>query len=128
MLDTSAVSAFFRGNLAVKERMDTADVLELNPVVLGELLAGFMMGTAERVNRELLDRFVASPRAEIVCIDEETGERYAAIFGSLRRAGTPIPTNDIWIAACAMQRGSVLLTADSHFLKVAQILTELFQT
>lgn len=60
-------------------------------------------------------------------MDEETAARYAVIFDSLRRVGTPIPTNDIWIAAGAMQYGSVLLTTDPHFNAVTQIVAEVFE-
>jgi predicted nucleic acid-binding protein len=59
-----------------------------------------------------------------VPIDEETSDRYAVIRNSLRKAGTPIPTNDIWIAATAMQYGLTVATTDPHFQKVTQILVE----
>lgn len=61
-----------------------------------------------------------------VVLDEETAERYAMILGTLRKKGRPIPTNDIWIAACAMQHGAKLLTTDRHFSHVDQIVAELF--
>jgi predicted nucleic acid-binding protein len=94
-------------------------------VVLGELRAGFLKGNRLTENLSELDQFLASPRVAVVMVDEETAERYAVIFESLRRAGTPIPTNDIWIAASAMQSGSILLTTDPHFHEVTQVVAEI---
>jgi len=93
--------------------------------VLGELRAGFLKGSRLTENLAELEQFLASPRVAVVLVDEETAERYAVIFESLRRAGTPIPTNDIWIAASAMQSGSVLLTTDPHFQDVTQVVAEI---
>jgi len=124
MMDTSAYAAFLRGNPRVKEAVQRADGIVLNPVVLGELLAGFLMGRNEKRNRAILRDFLNSPRVVMVEMDEETSERYAVIVQSLRLKGTPIPTNDVWIAASAMQHGLKGLTTDKHYLEVAQILTE----
>lgn len=124
ILDTSAISGFFKGNEGIKERMDAVDELFVNPIIIGELIAGFMIGDNEQNNRGILIEFLSSPRVDIIDIDEGTGERYGAIVDSLRRSGTPIPTNDIWIASSAMQHGLKLLTTDKHYLKVPQILVE----
>jgi tRNA(fMet)-specific endonuclease VapC len=127
LLDTSAYSAFKRGHLQVRHRVREASQIQLNPVVLGELRAGFLKGTRQVENFAELQEFLASPRVEVVAIDQETASRYAVILDSLRRAGAPIPTNDIWIAASAMQLGSVLLTTDPHFEKVMQIVVEVLE-
>lgn len=127
MMDTSAYTAFLRGSPEVKEVVQQADEIVLNPVVLGELLAGFSMGRKEKRNRAILKDFLSSPRVIIVEIDEETSERYAVIMESLQRKGTPIPTNDLWIAASAMQHGLKVLTTDKQYLKVIQIITEYFE-
>jgi tRNA(fMet)-specific endonuclease VapC len=124
MLDTSAYGAFLRGTPGVKEAVQQADEIVFNPVVLGELKAGFLMGRNEKRNRAILRDFLSSPRVTLVEIDEETSERYAVIVQSLRMKGTPIPTNDLWIAASAMQHGLKVLTTDKHYLKVPQIITE----
>jgi predicted nucleic acid-binding protein len=124
MVDTSAYAAFLRGNPDVKLSLQQADEICLNPVVLGELIAGFLMGKHERKNRTLLQDFLSSTRVKIVEIDEETSERYAVIANHLRIKGTPIPTNDLWIAASAMQHGLKVLTTDKHYLDVPQIITE----
>ncbi len=127
MMDTSAYAAFLGGNPGVKGAVQQADEIVFNPVVLGELKAGFLMGRNGKRNRAILKDFLGSPRVTIAEVDEETSERYAVIVQSLRMKGTPIPTNDLWIAASAMQHGLKVLTTDKHYLEVAQIITEYFE-
>lgn len=122
LLDTSAYSWFLRGNQEVKEVLQSADSITVNPIVLGELQAGFQHGKHVEKNRNTLKQFLASPRVYVVAMDEETAERYAVIVNALWRIGRPIPTNDLWIAASAMQYGLTILTTDSHFKHVAQVL------
>ena len=124
MLDTSAYSAFLRGNEEVKQALQAAEEIYLNPVVLGELYAGFAQGSREKKNRDILGEFLASPRVQIAVIDEETSERYAAILAYLWSKGKPIPTNDLWIASTAMQHGLKLITTDGHYRDVPQIIVE----
>jgi tRNA(fMet)-specific endonuclease VapC len=124
-LDTSAYSAFKRGHPHLQHRIREAAQIQINPVVLGELRAGFLKGTRLAENLAELEKFLDSPRVTVVLIDEETAVRYAILVDSLRRAGSPIPTNDVWIAACAMQYGSILLTTDPHFGAVTQIVAEI---
>ena len=123
-LDTSAFSAFLRGNKEVIGALQDADEITLNPVVLGELRAGFLMGKHRARNESVLREFLATSRVRVRDIDEETADRYAAIFSYLREQGTPIPTNDIWIASSAMQHGLKLITTDKHYLKLPQIIVE----
>ncbi|HYA93370.1 MAG TPA: type II toxin-antitoxin system VapC family toxin [Thermodesulfobacteriota bacterium] len=127
MMDTSAYVAFLRGNPGVKEVVQQADEIIFNPIVLGELKAGLLIGRNEKRNRAILKDFLSSPRVNIAEIDAETSDRYAVIVQSLRLKGTPIPTNDLWIAASAMQHGSMVLTTDKHYLEVPQIITEYFE-
>jgi tRNA(fMet)-specific endonuclease VapC len=124
MLDTSAYSAFLRGNVEVKQALQAAEEIYLNPVVLGELYAGLAQGSREKKNREILREFLASPRVQISVIDEETAERYTAILTYLWSKGKPIPTNDLWIASTAMQHGLKLITTDGHYRDVPQIIVE----
>ncbi len=124
MIDTSAYAAFLRGHPGIKLSIQQADEISLSPVVLGELLAGFMMGKNERRNRSILRDFLSSARVNLLEIDEETSERYAVILYHLRTKGAPIPTNDVWIAASAMQYGLKVLTTDKHYIEVPQIITE----
>jgi len=127
LMDTSTYAAFLRGDAEIKGSLQRADEIFLNPVVLGELIAGFMMGRQEKKNRAILQEFLSSPRVKVIEIDEETSERYATIVSYLSAKGTPIPTNDLWIAASAMQHGLKILTADKHYLEVPQVITEYFQ-
>ncbi|MEI9479110.1 MAG: type II toxin-antitoxin system VapC family toxin [Deltaproteobacteria bacterium] len=124
MIDTSVYAAFLRGHPGIKLSIQRADEISLSPVVLGELLAGFMMGKNERRNRSILRDFLSSARVNLLEIDEETSERYAVILYHLRTKGAPIPTNDVWIAASAMQYGLKVLTTDKHYIEVPQIITE----
>jgi len=124
LLDTSGYSAFMRGHPEVVAALREADAVCLNPIVLGELLAGFIKGKRRKKNESELKTFLQSPRVKILDVDSETAERYAVILNSLWKAGTPIPTNDIWIAAAAMQHGLHLLTTDDHYQKVSQIIVD----
>lgn len=121
LVDTSAYSAFMRGSPEALAAIQEADEIYLSPVVVGELLAGFARGSRTRKNQRELQEFLASPRARVIEMDEATSRRYAVILNSLWKAGTPIPTNDIWIAATAMQHGLQLLALDAHYLKIVQI-------
>lgn len=126
LLDTSAYSAMRRGDERLLERMREAVEVFLTPVVIGELLYGFVGGGLEGRNRGLLREFLESERIGVLSVDEHTAERYAAIRDYLRRQGSPIPANDLWIAASAAQHGLLLMTLDSHFKGVPQILVEYF--
>jgi len=122
MLDTSAYSAFLRGNAEVNQALQAAEEIYLNPEVLGELYAGFAQGNREKKNKEILKEFLASPRVQIAVIDEETAERYTAILTYLWAKGKPLPTNDLWIASTAMQHGLKLITTDGNYREVPQII------
>ena len=122
LFDTSAYSALGRGHPEAASVAASADRIVVTPVVLGELLAGFRKGKRRRRNQDLLRKFLNSPRVDVLPVDAETAERYAAIVDSLRAAGKSIPTNDLWIASSAMQHGLALVTADAHFNDVPQIL------
>ena len=126
LVDTSAYSAFMRGHAGIKSSLQRADEIVVNAIVLGELAAGFIKGRRRRKNQEELNRFLSSPRVKAVDVTEETAERYGVILNSLWNAGTPIPTNDIWIAASAMEHGLQILTTDAHYHKVAQVMVEHF--
>ena len=121
-LDTSAYSAFKRGHTEVVEHLRRAREILLSSVVLGELWGGFAVGSRSRQNREDLRLFCDSARVRLVPVGEATAERYALIYASLRTAGRPLPTNDLWIAASAMELGAELVTLDGDFTHVAQIM------
>lgn len=120
-IDTSAYAAFQKGHPEVLHVVQRARELAMPVVVLGELFGGFRRGTREPENRRLLREFFRSPRSRVLEVDSETAERYGEIYAHLRDRGTPVPTNDIWIAASAMQHGLRVLTADRHFERVPQV-------
>jgi len=124
LLDTSAYSAFMEGLEEIKLAMQRAGEIYLNPIILGELQAGFLRGGRRERNEGELRAFLSSPRVSILGLDEETASRYAVIRNALWQAGTPIPTNDIWIAATAMQYGLRIITTDSHYLSVQQVIVD----
>jgi tRNA(fMet)-specific endonuclease VapC len=122
MLDTSAYSAFKVGDASTLDVIRQAAKILIPLVVYGELLAGFAAGSQEKQNRQELAAFLASPRVDLVPVIADTAERYAVIYAYLRGKGRPIPTNDLWIAALAMEHSALLLTADEHFTHVPQIM------
>jgi tRNA(fMet)-specific endonuclease VapC len=83
--------------------------------VLGELNAGFRAGKKGRENRRILERFLEKPSVAVLEATRETAEIFGIVKDSLRKAGKPIPVNDVWIAAHALETGSVLVTYDDHF-------------
>lgn len=118
VIDTNVYCNAMRGEpMAVKWLRQTERIL-LPAVVFGELLAGFKRGSRERANKDQLVAFAATERVEVAAITAETAEFYALILCQLLEKGTPIPTNDIWIGAIAMERGAGLATLDSHFNKI----------
>jgi predicted nucleic acid-binding protein len=118
VLDTSAYSRFRAGHEAVIDLLAAADVILVPATVLGELEAGFEMGLHARENRTTLARFLQEPFVTVLSTTPDVARRYGQTFARLRRAGTPIPTDDIWIAAAAMDAGGQLLTFDRHFQQV----------
>jgi predicted nucleic acid-binding protein len=125
LLDTSAYSAFMRGHEGVKRSIQEADLICVNPVVIGELTAGFRKGNRLQKNQAELREFLSSIRVDVIDIEVETAFRYATIWEYLHGAGLPIPTNDLWIAASAMQHGLHLVTLDERFKRIPQILVDL---
>lgn len=114
-LDTNAYVDICRRVDDAVRLAQTADRLLLPFVVVAELRAGFQAGTRAPQNERVLARFRASPRVSVLYADEETTRHYARVWSTLRAAGTPIPTNDLWIAAIALQHDAVLFTRDRHF-------------
>jgi tRNA(fMet)-specific endonuclease VapC len=119
LIDTNVYVAFMRNEPNIVKLLRHVDKIALNTVVLGELLAGFKGGGREEVNRNELDQFLDSPRVEMLALDESSANYFAQIFNALKKIGKPVPTNDIWIAASAMQSGRTLATLDSHFSYIA---------
>ena len=118
MIDTNIYALFKRNDAFVLENLRRTEFIGISIVVLGELLCGFKGGNKEIKNREELEQFLDLPRVHIIQADEETAEFYAKIFWNLKKKGTPIPTNDIWVAASAMRHGIHLFTNDEHFKNI----------
>jgi tRNA(fMet)-specific endonuclease VapC len=124
LVDTSAYAAFLRGHAGVKAALREATELFLSPIVLGELRSGFLKGTRSAENEDQLAQFLASSRCSVPAIDEETAHRYASIHDFLRRRGTPVSPNDLWIAASAAQHGLTVITLDGDFDRMPQVLVK----
>jgi tRNA(fMet)-specific endonuclease VapC len=120
-LDTSAYSNFRRGNDEVAALLDQAELVGVPTIALGELRTGFLLGGKRQRNEMELDAFLDSPVVEVLPVDSETSRHYAEIVAELRKAGTPVPTNDIWIAATAARSGATVLTCDDHFERIGRI-------
>jgi tRNA(fMet)-specific endonuclease VapC len=117
-LDTNAYTAFLRGRPEAVFVVERAPALALSPIVVGELKAGFALGSRTRENLRLLARFLDSPRVSMPAVDGQVTDAYASIYRQLRSEGSPIPTNDLWIAACASAPEQVLFTYDAHFDRI----------
>lgn len=115
LMDTNTYVGFKRNEDAAQRIIRQSEFIGINVTVLGELLAGFRAGSKEGINRKELDVFLDSPRVHILVVDDDTAEFYAKVFHDLKKKGTPIPTNDMWIAASAMQHGLWLASSDEHF-------------
>ena len=120
-LDTSAYSHFKRGHAEVVDLLDSADWIGVTAVVLGELRAGFGLGKRRAANERELGRFLANPVVHVLVVDDEASQIYADIVVALRAAGTPIPTNDIWIAAVSAREAAMVVTFDGHFAAIGRV-------
>lgn len=120
-LDTSAYSHLRRGHTAVIDIIACAEVVELCATVLGELEAGFRLGSRYQENIETLEEFLREPFVRTEPLAETAARRYSVLFATLRRNGTPIPVNDIWIASAALTTGAHLITFDSDFQKIPSL-------
>lgn len=121
-LDTNAYRAAADGRPKVVEILRRADIIHVPFIVLGELRGGFAAGTQGKRNEAKLTEFLTSPRVRVLLADEQTTHHFGALFAQLRKQGTPIPTNDLWIAALAIQHDLPLLSADRHFSHLPQVL------
>lgn len=126
LLDTSAYSGFRRGVSSVVEKISDSDSVLISPVMLGELMFGFRKGGKFEQNMRMLRRFLDHEAVEIAPLGEITADRYSRIVMQLKKDGSPIPINDVWIAAQAMEHGAELLTSDRHFEQVAGLACTIF--
>lgn len=122
LIDTNIYSLAMKGAPEVVNALRNMDQIGFSVISIGELFSGFKGGDREQKNREELNLFLDSPRVVLHPIDENTADFYASILNNLRIAGTPIPTNDIWIAAHVFQHGYVIMSKDKHFSKIPGLL------
>jgi tRNA(fMet)-specific endonuclease VapC len=121
-LDTNRLTDLFQGDSELADRLGECDEVWLPLMVLAEIKAGFYGGSQQHRNEVLLQSFLAKPTVGIMLPARETAEHYARLFVQLKRAGTPIPDNDLWIAALALEHDLQLITRDNHFKSVPQLL------
>jgi len=120
-IDTNRLTDLLRGDARLAERLGACDEVWVPLMVLGEIKAGFHGGTQRHRNEALLQRFLAKATVSVLLPGRETAEHYARIFVQLKRAGTPVPDNDLWIAALALEHDLTLITRDRHFERIAQL-------
>lgn len=126
-LDTSAYSHMRRGHERAIELIRRARVVHVPSIVVGELRAGFRLGNRRRDNESRLDAFLAESTVRVLDVDGDAATFYADLIVDLRKGGTPLPTNDIWIGALALREGSRVVTHDRHFEKMRGVGVELLE-
>lgn len=121
-LDTNRLTDLFHGDAELAERLGFCEEVWIPLVVLGEIKAGFYGGTQQGRNEALLSKLLAKATVRVLLPSPETAEQYARVFVQLKRAGTPIPDNDLWIAALVLEHNLVLISRDKHFDRIPQLL------
>lgn len=124
-IDTCAYSRLLFGAAGLQTLMEEADSLIVPVIVLGELYAGFGAGNRVAENENRLNAFLELPGVRIQDASWDIARRYAILVTELRRKGTPIPTNDIWIAATALELGARLITYDAHFKSIPGLIVDI---
>lgn len=125
LLDTSAYIGFKRGMDEFVETIVSSEIILVSPITLGELMFGFRNGLKFKQNNAELMEFLEHESVHVVPVGEITSDRYSRIFLQLKNQGTPIPINDVWIAAQTMEHGAELITSDRHFEKVNGLICNL---
>ena len=120
-LDTSAYIQFLRGDPQTIAAIDGASWVGFSVIALGELHTGFCLIGQHAEDQARLRDFLAHPVVEPIPVDPEVARQYGQIVAELRKAGTPLPPNDIWLAACAARTSSVVLTHDSRFTRIVRV-------
>ena len=120
-LDTSAYIHFLRGDPETVAAIDGASWVGFPVIALGELHTGFSLSGQHAGDQARLRDFLAHPVVEPIHVDPEVARQYGQIVAELRTAGTPLPPNHIWIAACAARTSGVVLTHDAHFTRIVRV-------
>ena len=122
LIDTNIYAALKVNDPVMVDIVRHVDLIGFNPVILGELLGGFANGGKAQQNRSELAQFTSQARIKIFPIEAATAKYYAMVYANLRKKGCPIPTNDMWIAATALEHGLMLCTYDKHFTQIDGLL------
>jgi tRNA(fMet)-specific endonuclease VapC len=117
LVDTNAAIAIMKRDAVIERKLTEADELCVCTIAIGELYYGAEKSAQLQENITRLEEFL-SRRTLLVC-DQHTARWYGHVFFQLRSQGSPIPQNDVWIAATALQHDLTLLTRDGHFDHVA---------
>ena len=120
-IDTNRYRDFCAGDSDCLDLVQRSERVYLPFITLGELRAGFLAGARTGANERVLERFLSSPRVEILFPTAATTRQYAQLFLQLRTQGTPIPTNDLWIAALVVENDVHLFSRDAHFDRLPQL-------
>lgn len=120
-VDTNRYVDLCKGVSETVEILETADLIMLPFVVLAELRAGFLLGRRQVENERALRAMLLKDGVEVVYADDQTTHHYASVCRQLRKQGTPIPTNDMWLAALVLQHNLALHARDRHFDHLAQL-------
>lgn len=118
LLDTNAFVALFRGDKGVLDYINHADRVYASVIAIGELLAGFRGGTHYRRNCNMLDRFLSKPAVDVIPVTRDTSDCFGRLKDTLKKNGTPIPINDVWLGAHGLEYGAIIVTFDRHFTHV----------
>jgi predicted nucleic acid-binding protein len=121
-LDTNRLTDLLRGDSKLVDQLSYCDEVWIPLITLGEIKAGFYGGTHHDRNEQLLQRLLAKSTVDVLLPTRGTVEHYARVLVQLERAGTPIPDNDMWIAAMALENDLCLITRDRHFDCIPQLL------
>jgi len=121
LLDTSAYSGFYRGDARLRKWFTTRNTIYVPLIVIGELRAGFANGSKTSENEDFLERFLDSFPVQTLLPTLKTTEHFATLYSAMRLSGTPINTNDLWIAALASEHTLPILTLDTDFQKIKTI-------
>lgn len=120
-IDTNRYVDLCRGIAETVALLEEAEAVLLPFVVLGELRAGFVHGRRQAENERTLRQFLLQDGVDVLFADDQTTHHYASVFRQLRKQGTPIPTNDMWLAALVLQHNLALHARDKHFDHLPQI-------
>ena len=122
-LDTNRLTDLLGGDKQLEEALESYREIYIPLPVLAELKVGLLGGSGPAENERHIRQFLRKPGTHLLFPAKETADQYAKLFLQLRKAGTPIPINDVWIAALVLEHDLTLITRDSHFDRVPQLLT-----